>query len=271
MAVGLRQALRRVRVFLAVGALVAALAGCQVDAHVDVTMAEDGSGAVEVTVLLDADAAARVPDLAEDLRVRDLEATGWEVTGPTETDDGGVEIVARKPFANVQQGRAVLREIGGRGGLLRALTLRRDHTFAETSWAFGGTLDLSGGLATFSDEDLDAVLGSDTFGQDQSSLEEQLGEPLSDTMTVTVTAHLPEGDFATDGEVQGASSASWTADLGDDPVSMEASSSERDTTVLALAAVSAGALILLALLLVVRFIRGRIRRRRRHREEVEAT
>jgi hypothetical protein len=138
MAVGLsldnrRQPLRRVRVLAVGAALLAVLAGCQVDANVDVTMAEDGSGAVEVTVLLDADAAARVPDLAEDLRVRDLEATGWEVTGPTETDDGGVEILARKPFANVEQGRAVLREIGGRGGLLRALTLRRDRTFAKTS------------------------------------------------------------------------------------------------------------------------------------------
>ncbi|MBL8777235.1 MAG: hypothetical protein JNK12_14935 [Acidimicrobiales bacterium] len=260
--------MRRARVFLAVAALVAVLAGCQVDAHVDVTMAEDGSGAVEVTVTLDEDAAARVPNLAEDLRVRDLEATGWEVTGPTDTE-GGVEIVARKPFANAEQGREVLREIGGRGGLLRALTLRRDHTFAETSWAFGGTLDLSAGLATFSDEDLEAVLGSDTFGQDQASLEEQLGEPLADTMSVTVSATLPEGDFTTDGEATGASSATWTADLGDDPVRMAAESSERDTTVLALAAVSAGALVLLVLLLLFRVIRGGVRRRRQHREDVE--
>lgn len=258
----MRQLVRRARAFLAVAALVAVLAGCQVDAAVDVTMAEDGSGAVDVTVILDADAAARVPNLAEDLRVRDLEATGWEVTGPTDTADGGAEITARKPFASAEQGRAVLREIGGRGGLLRALTLRRDHTFGETSWAFGGTLDLSGGLATFSDEDLEAVLGSDTFGQDQASLEAQLGEPLADTMSVTVSASLPEGDFATNGETTGASSASWSADLGDDPVRMTAESSERDTTVLALAAVSAGALVLLVLLLVVRFVRGRIRRRR---------
>lgn len=266
----MRQRLRRVRVLVAVAALVATLASCQVDAAVDVTMAEDGSGAVEVAVVLDEDAAGRVPNLAEDLRVRDLEATGWEVAGPTATDDGGLELVARKPFANVEQGRAVLREIGGRGGLLRALTLRRDHSFAETTWAFGGGLDLSAGLATFSDDDLEAVLGSDTFGQDQVSLEEQLGEPLSDTMTVSVTADLPEGDFATNGEAQDASSASWSADLGDDPVAMEAESSERDTTVLALAAVSAGALVLLVLLLLFRLIRGGVRRRRQRREGVEA-
>lgn len=267
----MRQPVRRVRVFLAVATLVAVLAGCQVDASVDVTMVEDGSGAVEVTVTLDEDAAGRVPDLADDLHVRDLEATGWEVTGPTDTDEDGLEIVARKPFASVEQGRAVLREIGGRGGLLRALTLRRDHSFAETSWAFGGTLDLSGGLAAFSDEDLDAVLGSDTFGQDQASLEEQLGEPLADTMTVTVSAHLPEGDFATNGEAAGASSATWSADLGDDPVRMAAESSERDTTVLALAAVSAGALVLLVLLLLFRLIRGSVRRRRQRRGDVELT
>lgn len=252
-------------------ALVAVLAGCQVDAAVDLLVRDDGSGRVAVTVTLDEDAAARVPDLADDLQVADLEATGWVITGPTPTDDGGVTIVARKRFADIEQGRAVLREVGGQGGVLRALTLRRDHTFGETTWAFGGRLDLSGGLSTFSDAQLDEVLGSDTFGQDQATLEAQLGEPLADTMSVTVRADLPPGDLATNGEATGASSASWSADLGDDPVAMEATSSERDTTVLALAAVSAGALVLLAVLLVVRVIRGGGRRRRARRVEVAGT
>ena len=246
---------------LVVIAAAAALAGCRVDADVAVTLAEDGSGEVVVTVSLDPDAAARVPDLADDLRVADLEATGWEVTGPTESDDGGVEVVAVKPFGDPEQGRAVLREIGGRGGILRGLTLDRDHTYGETTWRFAGRLDLSGGLGAFSDEDLDAVLGSETFGQDQAALEAELGRPLAETMSVRVTASLPPGDLTTDGEADGASSASWTADLGDDPVAMQASSRARDTTVWLLTAVSAGAVLLLAVLLVVRAIRGRARRR----------
>ena len=86
-----------------------------------------------------------------------------------------------------------------------------------------------------------------------------------------LTAELPGGDFSSNGEEAGASSASWGADLGDEPVAMEASSSERDTTVLALAGVSAGALLLLALLLLFRLIRGSVRRRRHGREEIEPT
>lgn len=266
----MRQLLRRVRVFTVVAALVVLAAACQADATVDLTLREDGSGEVAVTVTLDADAAARVPDLADDLRVRDLEATGWEVTGPTETDDGGVTIAARKPFATPEQGRAVLREVGGRGGILRAIELRREHTFGETTWTFGAGLDLSAGLGSFSDEDLDAVLGSDTFGLDQAALEEQLGEPLADTVSVTVTATLPDGEFTTNGEATGASAARWSAELGDEPVAMAAESAERDTTVWLLVGVAAGALLLLVLLLLVRLVRGRIRRRRQRRGEIQS-
>lgn len=264
----MRRLLTRGRALAGVLLVGLVLAGCQADARVDLTLREDGSGAVTVTVTLDRDAAHRVPNLADDLRVRDLEATGWEVTGPTDTADGSVEVVARKPFATVEQGRAVLREVGGRGGALRGLTLTRDHTFATTDWAFGGRLDLSGGLATFSDDQLDEVLGSDTFGLDQAALEDQLGEPLSETMTVTVQARLPEGDFESNGDQRGASTATWSAKLGDDPVAMAASSSQRDSKALTWAAVSAGALVLLVLLLAIRFIRSRIHRRRARREVV---
>ncbi len=266
----MRQGLRRARVLLLVAVLLAVAVGCRVDAEVGLTMAEDGSGEVVVTVTLDADAAARVPDLADDLRVADLEATGWTVTGPDPTEDGGLALEARKPFATPEQGRAVLREIGGRGGILRAIELRRDHTFGETTWTFGGGLDLSAGLGSFSDDDLDAVLGSDTFGLDQAALEAQLGAPLADTMSVSVTATLPEGDFTTNGEAAATTSARWTADLGDEPQRMAAQSSERDTTVWILAGVSAAALVLLVLLVVVRFVRTRVRGRRSRREESEA-
>lgn len=264
--------MRRVRVFLGVAALTVLAVGCQVDTTVDLTVREDGSGEVIVTLALDRQAANRVPDLADDLRVGDLLATGWEVEGPTETGDGGIEIVASKPFGDVEQGRQVLREVGGRGGVLRALTLRRDHTFAETTWAFGGELDLSAGLTTFSDDDLDEVLGAEAFGLDQASLEQQLGEPLSDTITVTFTARLPDGRFTTNGEPgDGPTTASWNADLGDEPIVMAAESAQRDSKVLTLAAVSIGALVALVLLLLVRLVRGRRRRRRgARREEIPA-
>ena len=237
----------------------AVLAACQADAHVDLTMREDGSGQAIVTVDLDREAAARVPALAHDLRVADLEATGWTVAGPTDTDGGGVRLTATKPFATAAQGRQVLREIGGRGGVLRGLTLRRSHTFGETSWKFAGMLDFSDGLAAFSDADLDAVLGSEAFGQDQSALEAQLGEPLADTLSVSVTATLPGADVQTNGD------PGWSAKPGDEPVAMATTSSQRDTKALLLAAAAAVTLFLLLLLGLVRLIRGRRRRRSERR------
>ncbi|MET0489938.1 MAG: hypothetical protein ABW143_06875, partial [Acidimicrobiales bacterium] len=64
------------------------------DATTRVEVAEDGSGTVTVEVVLDQEAADRVPDLAAQLRVRDLRQTGWEITGPEPADGGGVVITA---------------------------------------------------------------------------------------------------------------------------------------------------------------------------------
>src|SRR4029450_9346843 len=79
--------MRWARVFflLLLGALTAA---CQVDADVLVQMRDDGSGAVTVTVTLDPEAAARIPDLTDQLQVDDLEAVGWRVDGPSTVEGG---------------------------------------------------------------------------------------------------------------------------------------------------------------------------------------
>ena len=232
-------------------ALLLALTGCRVDAEVDVVMREDGSGTVEVVVVLDEEAAAEVPDLADDLRVEDLEATGWTVTGPEETGEG-VEIRAERPFATAQQARQILRQIGGPGGLLRDLEVERDHTFGQTEWSFDGVLDLSEGLASVSDSDLAELLGGEPVGRDAATLEEEFGQPVTEMLGVSVAVDLP-GDEPV---------ARWSADLGDDPVTMATAASERDLKVLGLAAGALAALLLLLLLFVVRAVRRR--RRRRH-------
>ena len=71
-----------------VAAVVATTAGCRVRTQLAVDVEEDGSGMVTVAVGLDADAVDRVPALDQELRLDDLEAAGWEVTGPSAEDDG---------------------------------------------------------------------------------------------------------------------------------------------------------------------------------------
>jgi hypothetical protein len=244
---------RQRRYLLLAGFVALVLTSCRVDGRVELTMVEDGSGVVEVTVTLDQEAAAQVPDLENDLRVDDLEATGWDITGPTETEDGGLEMVASRDFATPRQAQQILRQVGGRGGILRELSIQRDHSFGQTEWSFAGVLDLSEGLAAFSDADLTEVLGGEPVGRDPAQLEEEFGAPVSELFTMTVEARLP-GDEPAD---------SWSAGLGDQPVEMSLESSERDTTVLGLALAAAVGVVLLLLLLLVRAIR----RRRRRREE----
>ena len=230
---------RRLLLLLA-GVLV--LAGCRVDATTTVEVADDGSGTVTVEVVLDQEAAARVPDLAEQLRIRDLRRTGWTVEGPTEADGGGVTVTATKEFFEPEQLGVVLDEIGGLSG-----ELSRERTFGTTSYDFEGTLDLSRGIRTFSDRQLTRLLDGFPIGQDPAELEAELGAPLSELSSFTFELSLPEGD---DTQV-----TAWEAALGDDPVEMAASTEERNLLVFGLAAGALAALVLLVVVLLWRLAR----------------
>jgi hypothetical protein len=222
--------------------LVVLATGCRVDTTTTVEVAEDGSGTVTVEVVLDQEAAARVPDLAEQLRVRDLRRTGWEVTGPEADDGGGVTITASKDFFEPDQLADVLDQIGGVTG-----ELTRERTFGTTTYDFTGTLDLSRGVRTFSDRQLTQLLDGFPIGQDQAELEAELGAPLSDLSSFTFEIGLPDGDRS--------QTTTFEAALGDDPVAMAASTEERNLLVFGLAAGAAAAVILLVVVLLWRLAR----------------
>ena len=72
------------RVVLAV-ALLLVLAGCRVDATVDVEVTDDGSGTVSIEAVFDDEASQAlggIEGIAEQLFVSDLAAAGWAVTQP---------------------------------------------------------------------------------------------------------------------------------------------------------------------------------------------
>jgi len=236
--------LRRALLLLAVLGL---LAGCRVDATTRVEVADDGSGTVTVEVVLDQEAADRIPDLEEQLRVRDLRRTGWTITGPEPVDGGGVSITATKPFGDPEQLAVVLDELGGNRGPLRDPSLSRERGFGTISYDFSGTLDLSRGIATFSDRQLAQLLDGFPIGQDEAALEEELGAPLRDLTSFTFEVVLPDGDRT--------STTTYEARLGDEPVEMAAATEERNLKVFALAAGAAAALLLLVLVLLWRLIR----------------
>ena len=155
---------------------------CQVDTTVDIAVDDDGSGRVTVTAVLDAEAAAKVPDLDQSLLLDDVRKAGWRVVGPDRTAAGGWRVSATKPFADPSQLPAVMAELGGEGGPFRDFTLTRDDAFAKTTYRLEGTVDLSGGIDAFGDDALRQALGGTTTGRTPEQLAAEAGRPLPEAL-----------------------------------------------------------------------------------------
>lgn len=233
--------------------LVLALAGCQVRTEVAVAVDDDGSGAVTVSVGLDADALARVPGIEQELRVEDLAAAGWEVTGPDPGEDGMTWVRATKPFSSPAEAEVVLAEVAG--PLLRDVDVSRSRSFALTRHELSATADLGGGLEAFGDRRLAALLDGEPLGEDVAAIEERLGLPLREAFTFRFAVQLPGGG-----------PESWEVPLGGEPVALGASSSTLRAGSIVLAALAG----LAACAAVAVLVGPRLRRRPPHRHTPSA-
>jgi hypothetical protein len=241
--------------------------GCRVDTTATVTVDEDGSGTVSVELVLDREAVLRLGDVGSQLRVDDLVDAGWEVTGPEPTPDEGARVVVTKPFADPDQAAAVLSEVTGVDGPLRDATVEQQRRFGRVEQSFTATLDLSGGIEAFGDEELTAVLNDLPIGQDVAALEEELGAPLADLTSFTVVAELPAGEVTASGDPEVTETETsrvfrWEGSLGDPARDLGAGTEETDWAVIGLGALAVVAALALAVLIVVRLV-GRRRRRKR--------
>ncbi len=217
------------------------LSGCQVRAEVTVDVAEDGSGTVEVSVGLDQEALAELPDLdangigdAADLttmvRVDDLEATGWTVERPGTDDDGFTWVRATKPFGTPAEAVAVLSELTGPDGPLRDWQVERRRSFGRTEFRVAGSADLSGGLEAFGDAGLASALDGEPLGEDAAAIEERFGRPASELVTFDLTVLLPGGG------------GSWSPALGSEATTIDTSSTRYNWPVLLLTAAAVACL-----------------------------
>jgi putative hydrolase of the HAD superfamily len=235
-----------------------ALTSCRVDGTIDVDVRSDGAGTVRVAVAFDDDAAARVPDLAGQLRVDDLTAAGWTVTGPAKEPDGRTVVRAEKAFATADQLPAVLAEVTG---TLQDVRLERTRSFGRTQWTFTGTVDLSGGAAAFSDAQLAALLGGLPLGQDVAALEHETGGTLAADTSLGLAVTLP-GDVSGNATTIDGRTGRWTFRLDQPPgtgLELHGTQRSRAASIWAgVALAAAGSLVLLAL---VRILRGGRRRR----------
>jgi hypothetical protein len=178
------------RLVAALGLLIL-LAGCQVHLTVDTRVEADGSGTVAVGVGLDDEALAKVGDLGAQLRVEDLRASGWTVTGPTREGDGFTWVRATKPFADPAGATAVLNEVNGADGAFGGWTVARGSSPLSTSYSVTGAVDLTRGMETFTDQALRDALGGDPYGGGIAALEAEQGRPVADMVDVQVTVEVP--------------------------------------------------------------------------------
>ena len=228
--------------------LLVVLTACQVKVTVGTKLNADGSGTVSVGVGLDDEAVAKAGDLSSQLRVDDLKANGWTVTGPAKEDDGYTWVRATKPFANPTEATAVLDEVNGSDGAFGGWKVSKSSSPITTSYSVSGQVDLTKGMATFSDPALDAALGGNALGGSIAELEQEQGRPVSDMVDVAVTVEVP------------GAAKTYTPSLADQkPTSVKVSSSAFSGLVKGLAAV----IVLVGVVAALVLLRRRSTSRRR--------
>ena len=220
----------------------------------------DGTGEVKATALLDRSATRAIGDLATQVALEDLRAAGWDVRGPEENSDGGSEIEVRHGFTDVADARQLLDQLAGTDGAFKGFVLEQKRTFLRTETALRGTVDLSRGLAVFSDAELSEALGGQPLGITTEQLEQRLGGPVDRVFGLQVAVRLP-GRIESNAPTATGSTAVWAPQMGEQ-LAVDATAQQWNRPNIILAGLAIGSALALAALLV---------RRRRHDSAPQAS
>jgi hypothetical protein len=165
------------------------LAGCRVDARLDITLNDNGSGTLRATVRLDDQAVARIGGIKA-LRLDDLSSAGWNITTTANT------VTATHDFRDQTELAALFTDLVGSQGVLADPQITRERGWFTSKDGLSLTVDLrnpTAGIAT--DKDLQARLKF--AGLDPTTLDAQFSKELKDGLHVRVVLHLPDGKTKT--------------------------------------------------------------------------
>jgi hypothetical protein len=210
---------RKVLNAVALLALVFVGCACRVDLVVDVTMAEDGSGTISVEATADADVVEGAPGLAQDLRIEDLEAAGWTVTGPTVTDGGGITMVLSHTFATPTEATALLASLSGSTGPFQRLEVTRTEDDRAVTSSLSGVGRVDSGLAVFTDPELLAAVGAAPYAEQIAAAGLSPTQAVGITLRVDLPGSVEESSADPEGE-----ELSWLVPLDGTSVPISASS-----------------------------------------------
>jgi len=250
------------------------LAGCDSRVDVLVDVEEDGSGAVQVEVELDTDAATEIIDLGTvGLALGDLDDAGWTTDAPQRLETGGLLLSVSKGFGTPEQLDAIMQEISGEAGLFADFELLRSKAFARVDYSLSGSINPAG-LEPFGDPELVAVL--------ERSINDMAAryEASAADVTVSLRVELP-GDPTLMEESTGEAVASdggttrvWETTLdANSPIGVSVASSSRTVTALVWRGVAVVAAVLAALVLlgqILRLLRPQNRRKKRKPDPTKA-
>jgi hypothetical protein len=195
------------------------LAGCNVNARVDIVLRDNGSGVVRATVTLDADALARLGASgasAPPVVVDDLRQAGWTVSPWVNSGRGSQTITLTHGFADRAELARVVDELTGAKGILQNPTLAHRRGWFSSRDALSLVVDMRApSIGLTSDAALAANLRK--VGVDPAVLEAQLDSQLRNALHLTVELHLPDGHTVTyeaqNGQVRTVSATSGGTDL----------------------------------------------------------
>ncbi|MDQ1431991.1 MAG: hypothetical protein QOF40_2593 [Actinomycetota bacterium] len=211
---------------------------------------DDGSGVVTVMAVLDADAVRAAEagggKLEDRVRLADLTKAGWSVQPWARAADGSAQITLSKPFDSPAQVAAIMDEVSGKVGPLRAVTVTRDRGLLSTNYDVKGAVDLAQ-LQTGITTDPGVVASLTNQQVDVNAIDQSLLAGVRDSFALKVEVDLP-GAKKTFAGVAGKSTP------------IEASSSVLDSTRVVLLVV---AVVLIAMAVLVLLWPGRRRRRGR--------
>jgi hypothetical protein len=252
----------RSRLVLLVALVVLSSGACRVRTDIGIEVKENGSGTVTVKIGLDDDAMKKAPNFQQALKVDDLTAHGWTVSGPVKETDGFTYFSVAKPFANADEAKRIFTEISGDKGPFRDFAITRSRSFAHTNFHFSGTVDFSSGIESFSDSELAQQLDGKPVGEDVKAIEQRIGESLDNVFEIRIAVRMP-GDVTSNAPGQAANGAVWQPRLSQPAaITLEASSESSRWFTIAGTAVAVLAALAMVVLLAVRLVR-RARRRRR--------
>jgi hypothetical protein len=175
------------------------LAGCKVDARIDLTLRPDGTGTVAARIALDAGAVRRLTThlpLARAVPLGDVRAAGWTVSKWLPISGGGDAITLTHPFVGQPDLTRRIAELAGAGGVLRDPRITRQRGLLDSQDAIAITVDLRH-LSTGIRRDAELAKRLTAAGLDVNTLDAQLHSQLVGALHVKVVVHAPGGKSKT--------------------------------------------------------------------------